>query len=289
MQSAHIWVAGEALIDLVPKDGIWTPIVGGGPANSARALAHLGIETFFIGGISTDSYGALIHSELKNSGVKLNLAKKSVLPTALATVTFDALGTASYEFKLDGTATFDFGDWLPKGKPAVLHVGTLSTIIQPGAGALFDWAQKTDALIVFDPNVRPSVLSDKSKYRESFEKWAAISKIVKLSEDDLNWLGYREKDLLDFGISLVVVTRGEQGISAHSKIEKVSVPAWKIKVADTIGAGDTVGAVIVEGILRFGDLQGENLRITLERASKAAAITCSRPGADLPTLMELEV
>jgi fructokinase len=288
LQSAHIWVAGEALIDLVPKDGVWIPIVGGGPANTARALAHLGVETFFIGGISSDSYGVLIHSELKNSGVNLDLAKMSHLPTAIATVNIDDFGVASYEFKLDGTATFDFVDWLPFGNPRVLYMGSLSTIVEPGASALFGWAKRIEAPIVFDPNIRPSVLSEKSKYRERFEKWASISTIVKLSEDDLSWLGYRERDLFDFGVSLVVVTKGSRGISAFNRNEAVLVPAKAVDISDTVGAGDAVGAVIVEGVLKFGDLHGENLRFTLERAAKAASITCSRPGANPPTSIELE-
>ena len=288
LHSISAWVAGEALIDLVPKDGVRIPIVGGGPANTAKALARLGIETSFIGGISSDDYGALINSELKNSGVNLDLAKKSNLPTAIATVTLDDSGAASYEFKLDATATFDFGDWLPSGNPGVLHVGTLSTIIEPGSSSLFSWAKKIDAPIVFDPNIRPSVLSEKSKYRERFEQWASISTIVKLSEDDLSWLGYRERDLFDFGVSLVVVTKGAQGISALTGKEEVLVPAKAVDISDTVGAGDTVGAVIVEGVLKFGDLHGENLRFTLERAAKAAAITCSRPGANPPTSIELE-
>ena len=289
LQSISAWVAGEALIDLVPKDGVRIPVVGGGPANTAKALARLGIETSFIGGISSDDYGALINSELKNSGVNLDLAKKSNLPTAIATVTLDDSGAASYEFKLDATATFDFGDWLPSGNPGVLHVGTLSTIIEPGASSLFCWAKKIDAPIIFDPNIRPSVLSDRSIYRERFEKWASISTIVKLSEDDLNWLGYREKDLFEFDVSLVVVTRGTHGISAFNRKEEVLVPAKAVDISDTVGAGDTVGAVIVEGVLKFGDLHGENLRFTLERAAKAAAITCSRSGANPPTLRELDI
>lgn len=283
------WVAGEALIDLVSMDGAEIPIVGGGPANTAKALARLGIATSFIGGISSDRYGELIDTELRNSGVNLNLAKRSELPTALARVTLDDFGTASYEFDLDGTATFDFGDWLPSGQPDVLHVGTLGTIIEPGASALFEWAENLAIPIVFDPNVRPSVLSNKSEYRQIFEKWASVSSVVKLSVDDLGWLGYQVNELLDLGVSLVVTTEGEFGISAQSKTEKVSIPAKRIKVIDTVGAGDTVGAVIVEGILKFGDLYGENLRVALERAVKAAAITCSRQGANPPTLMELEV
>lgn len=289
MHEATVWVAGESLIDILSVKGQSFPVVGGGPANTAKSLARLGINTTFIGGISRDIYGQLIYEELRNSGVYLDLTKVSDLPTAFSKVTVDELGFASYEFKLENTASFEFGDWLPTGKPDLLFVGSLGTIINPGASALLDWSTKIDAPIVFDPNVRPSVLSEKDKYRDNFEKWAAISKIIKLSDDDLRWLEYSEKELFNFGASLVIVTKGARGISAHYGKEEISVPAIEVDVIDTVGAGDTVGAVIVEGVLKFGELYGENLRFTLERAAKAAAITCSRSGANPPTLHELDI
>lgn len=285
--SKTVWVAGEALIDLVPLKGKRIPIVGGGPANTAKALSRLGINTSFIGGISSDDYGKLIEDELLESKVDLSLANRSDLPSALAAVTLDSAGIASYEFKLDRTATFDFGTWLPEGQPSVLHVGTLATIVQPGAESLFYWASKMGAPIVFDPNIRPSVLSDKSKYRESVARWAGISLVIKLSDDDLDWLGYSVKDLLRFGAELIVLTRGEVGISAIDSGGEIMVPAKKIDVVDTVGAGDTVGAVIVEGILKYGEIKGEVLRGVLQRAVNAAAITCSRQGANPPKYSEI--
>ena len=184
------------------------PIVGGGPANTAKSLARLGIATSFIGGISRDKYGQLIEYELVSYGVDLNLARRSMLETAMAVVTLNKSGSASYEFKLSDTATFDFGDWLPEGKPEVLHVGTLSTIVEPGAGNLYEWARNLGASIIFDPNVRVSVVSDRNKYRNAVERWARISKIVKLSKEDLDWLGYSVNEIHGFGVEVVVVTSG---------------------------------------------------------------------------------
>jgi fructokinase len=285
----EVWVAGEALIDLMPGKNKTIPVVGGGPANAAKALANLAIRTCFIGGISTDKYGDLIQDELLSFGVDLTLSRKSNLPTATALVKLDENGCAKYQFHLEQTASFDFGDWLPIGQPKALYLGSLSTLINPSFSALFDWAKEIGVMIVYDPNVRPTVLPDKIKYIQNFEKWASISNIVKLSEDDLSWLGYGERDLFDFGVSLVVVTKGAKGISAFTRKEEVLVPAKAVDISDTVGAGDTVGAVIVEGVLKFGDLYCENLRFTLERAAKAAAITCSRPGANPPTLRELDL
>ncbi len=285
MQSALIWVVGEALIDLFPG-GI--PVVGGGPANTAKAIAALGIPTCFVGGISTDRYGKLIESELFEFGVNLDLVNKSNLRTAQAIVSLDESGAATYQFELANTVTFDSRDWLPTGSPTVLHVGTLATIVEPGASDLYKWARDLDALVVFDPNVRRSVLSERDVYRAYFEKWAKISDVVKLSDEDLSWLGFTLDEILDFGVNLVVVTHGENGLSGFRNDEKYSVAGVVVDVVDSVGAGDTVGAVLVEGLIKYGELSGENLELVLKRAAVAAAITCTRAGAKPPSLSELE-
>jgi fructokinase len=116
------------------------------------------------------------------------------LPTCQAIVSLDEKGSASYEFIIDGTATFDFQrEWLPdpyKHKPTLLHIGTLVTAIEPAASVLFDWALEVSELapIVFDPNIRPAVISDRAAYRAQVEKWVSISSVIKVSEDDLSWL-----------------------------------------------------------------------------------------------------
>ena len=288
---AGVWVAGEALIDLISHGGTTRAVVGGGPANTAKALAQLGIETFFIGGISQDSYGAQIESELAQSGVDLSLSLRSKLPTAIAVVQLNEAGSPEYEFKLENSATFDFRvEWLPKGSPEVIYLGTLATIIQPGAKALFEWARSQRVPIIFDPNVRPSVLVNRESYRASVERFASISKVVKVSSEDLNWLGYKSiSNFFELGAKLVVVTDGEHGLSGFTASGKVTVPGVKVDVVDTVGAGDTVGAVLVEGLLKYGleEMRDENLFAMLSRAAKAASVTCSRAGATPPTLSEL--
>ena len=298
-----IWVCGEVLIDLIPGvDGNRVAHVGGGPANTAKALARLGLDTHFIDGISTDEYGVAARRELLDDEVKLDLALTSEKPTCLATVTLDASGGASYEFLIGGTATFDFShSWLPdpsRYKPQVLHIGTLATVIEPGASLLYDWAIQVAefAPIVFDPNIRPSVISDRARYQESVEKWAAISSVIKVSDDDMAWLYPDEKyeaiaqRWLSSGATLVVVTRGSQGLIGFTSGSSVEVPGVKIEVADTVGAGDTVGAIIVEAMVGKGmlNLTGDVLKSTLQRAAVAAGITCSRKGAQPPYKHELK-
>ena len=292
-----IWVCGEVLIDILPTG----PVVGGGPANTAKALARLGHDVHFIDGISRDAYGQAARTELLRDGVNLDLALASDKPTCTATVTLDAAGGASYEFLIDGTATFDFhSSWLPdpyRFQPQVLHIGTLVTVIEPGASALYDWAMQVAefAPIVFDPNIRPSVQPDRDLYEAAVEKWAALSAVIKVSDDDLAWL-FPEVSIDDVanrwindGVFLVIVTRGANGIVGYTEDGRVKVPGVKVDVVDTVGAGDTVGAIVVEAMIEHGliELRGDRLQEVLSRAAHAAAITCSRQGAQPPYKHEL--
>ncbi len=298
-----IWVCGEVLIDLIPDgSGERVPHVGGGPANTAKSLARLGHDVYFIDGISSDEYGQMSREELLADEVKLDLALNSHKPTCLAIVSLSAKGGASYEFEIEGTATFDFSDsWLPdpsRYKPSVLHIGTLVTVIQPGADVLYDWAMQVAefAPIVFDPNVRSAVMNDRDKYLAAVERWVAISSVVKVSDDDLAWL-YPSQQYADVarrwiydGAALVVVTRGADGLVGFTADSSVEVPGVKVDVADTVGAGDTVGAIIVEAMIEKGilNLTGDTLKAVLSRAAVAAGITCSRKGAQPPYKHELK-
>ena len=300
--SDQVWVVGEVLIDLIPDESKYVAVVGGGPANTAKALAKLGVKTHFIDGISNDEYGQMAKSELLSANVLLDYAQYSNKPTCTAKITLSKSGSASYEFVIRDTATFDFSDpWLPDPqtlKPSLLHIGTLATVIEPGASVLFKWAQSFAhvAPIIFDPNIRPAVLGDRVEYVKKVEKWVAISSAVKVSDEDLNWL-YPGKSIdeivskwLEVGVQIVVITLGDKGITAYRKNEQVSVDAVKVVVADTVGAGDTVGAVLVEAIVKNGldRLTGEVLKSMLNRATKAAAITVSRTGANPPSKEEID-
>jgi fructokinase len=292
-----IWVCGEVLIDVLPTG----PVVGGGPANTAKALARLGHTVDFIDGISTDAYGVSARKELERDGVGLSLSLSSDKPTCTATVSLDSHGSASYEFLIDGTATFDFAhSWLPdpeRLKPSVLHIGTLVTIVEPASSILYEWAVKTAefAPVVFDPNVRSSVVADRDKYRAAVEKWVGISSVVKLSDDDISWLYPDQsmdevaKNWIAGGASLVVITRGAHGIIGYTEHGLEVVDGAKVAVVDTVGAGDTVGAILVEGITNHSvsGLQGQVLNAVLHRAAIAAGITVSRAGAQPPRLHEL--
>jgi fructokinase len=295
-------VSGEVLIDLIPDGLKQKPVVGGGPANTAKALAKLGIDTQFIDGISTDDYGQMAKVEMVSTGVKLNYIKYSNKPTCLAIVSLSDSGSATYEFVIKNTATFDFTpDWLPNPqteRPSLLHIGTLATAVEPGASVLFEWAQSVGrvAPIVFDPNIRPALINNREHYLMKLERWVSISSAIKVSDEDINWL-YPSLEIeqvvnnwLSEGPSLIVVTYGDKGLAGYRVGEKVSVDAVKVAVVDTVGAGDTVGAILVEAIVKDGldILSGKRLKMMLKRAAKAAAITVSRSGANPPTLKEIE-
>jgi len=291
--SNQVWVCGEVVIDLIPDGTERRAVVGGGPANTAKALSKLGITTQFIDGISTDKYGQMALSELQKDGVLLDFVKFSDKPTCLAIVSLNSKGSATYEFVIDDTATFDFShSWLPDAadkKPLLLHIGTLVTAIEPAASVLFEWVKKVASVapIVFDPNIRPAVMSDRHQYVKQVERWVSISNAVKVSDDDIYWL-YPGQDLdkvtkrwLEMGPELIVVTFGDKGLAGYRENSKISVDAKKVVVADTVGAGDTVGAILVEAIIEDGldKLTGERLSLMLDRAARAAAITVSRTGA----------
>ena len=292
-----IWVCGEVLIDVLPTG----PVVGGGPANTAKALARLGHTVDFIGGVSTDSYGQLSRKELERDGVGLGLALESNKPTSTATVQLDKAGSATYTFVIDGTATFEFSpSWLPdpeRLKPSVLQIGTLATVVEPGASVLFDWAVNCAefAPIVFDPNVRPSFLADREKYCQAVEKWVGISSVVKLSDEDIAWL-YPDESMdevahrwLEGETSLVVVTRGSKGIFGYTHGAQEEVESYAVELVDDIGAGDTVGAILVEAVLEYSvkGIVVNTLNTVLHRAAVASGITVSRAGAEPPRLHEL--
>jgi len=299
---SQVWVLGEVLIDLIPYGSERKPIVGGGPANTAKALAKIGIETQFIDGISSDEYGQMAKGELVASGVKLDYVKYSDKPTCLAIVSLGDSGLASYEFVIENTATFDFNStWLPNPqteRPTLLHIGTLATVIEPGASVLFEWAQSVAKVvpIVFDPNIRPAVINNRDLYVKQVERWVSISSAVKVSDEDIRWL-YPSLEIdqvvnnwLAKGPSFAVVTYGDKGLAGYREGEKVSVESVKVVVADTVGAGDTVGAILVEAIVKDGlnTLSGVRLEMMLKRAAKAAAITVSRTGANPPSKEEVD-
>jgi fructokinase len=304
---------GDALIDFMPartEDGreAYVPVVGGSCLNVAVAMARLDAPACLVGGISTDMFGSMIADHALRSNVDLRYAIRSADETTLAFVRF-VNGEPHYIFYDEATAsrrwTWRAGSIAFQAVDAV-HVGS-TTLINEAAGneTLAMLASARGATTIsFDPNCRPSLVSDKAGYAARMQAFMARADIVRMSDADFDYLfghddyGAKAAELIAGGAALVVVTRGGRGVHAwHCQAGFVEVTAPRVTVVDTVGAGDTFqGALLVAlrelGAIAVGDLRGvgpDRLRKVLAFAATCAAVTCSRRGADPPRRSELPV
>lgn len=303
-----ILCAGEALIDMIPNaDGAYTPHVGGAVLNTAVALGRLGEDVGLITGLSSDPFGAMIEAHLTSSHVVTGAAVRSARNTTLAFVHLDE-GNATYTFYDEDTATRAIQ---PADMPAIpdgteaLFFGGISLCNPPVADSLLDLAlaQPADRLVMADPNIRPSFVSDQGGYRARLTALIARADIVKLSDDDIGWLvpegdlATKARAVLDMGPRMLLLTEGGEGATAHLKNgTAVRVAAQKAEVVDTVGAGDTFNAGCLAALRRADalspaaiDTLGEDtLTDMLTLAARAAAITVSRAGANPPWATDLD-
>ena len=300
-----IVVCGEALIDMIHNgDGTQRAAPGGGPFNTARALARLGVPTAFLGRLSEDVFGKELAGLLVSDGASLKLASVGSESTTIAIANVDSEGLAEYEFLIQGTSAPNLTlDMIPEQfGPEVdaLYFGTLGLVLEPMASTLAALVAREHGrhLLVLDPNVRLG-LADEREYRHRLHTAISQSTIVKASDSDLAWLypglGHeRAADrILSDGVSLVVVTLGAKGAFGAHRDARVRVAAPQVEVVDTIGAGDAFGAGLVAWLHDHGAirpdfrLEREELEAALEFACLVAAITCTRAGADPPWRAEL--
>ncbi len=299
-----IVVAGEALIDLVPQGtgalADLTPALGGGPYNTAVALGRLGSPTAFCSRVSEDAFGQALLDGLRQAGVDVRAVRRGPEPTTLAVATVSGDGSAAYSFYVEGTADrlFTAPAALPAGTRAV-SFGTCSLVLEPGASAYEELMRRAAAQGVFtalDPNIRPGLIPDADAYRARFRRWLPSVSLLKLSEEDARWLGGTPGEWLAAGPSAVVVTHGGDGLTAYTRDgAEHSVPGENVDVVDTIGAGDTVNAALLHGLAAQDALSPAGLaglgaagwRRLLRFAARAAAITCSRAGAQPPYAAEV--
>lgn len=280
-------------------DGVEHAAPGGGPFNTTRALARLGVPAAFLGHLSDDHHGRELAQLLVDDGASLELATIGHEPTTIARAAVDSLGVAHYQFELDGTAAPQLTTpMLPEHlSPEVkaLHLGSLGLVLEPMASTLLEFVEREHAgrLVMLDPNVRPGLIRD-GVYRERLERVVAHSTAIKGSEEDFAWLspgrGYRQaaRTLLDAGVKLVVVTLGAGGAFGATDDHEVAAEAFPIEVVDTIGAGDAFGAALLAWLHDHQALDPDlrldraALQSAVEYANLAAAVTCSRAGADPP-------
>ncbi|WP_307033298.1 carbohydrate kinase [Arthrobacter sp. B3I4] len=303
-------VIGEALVDVVQRPSGTQAHVGGSPLNVAVGLARLDHPVQFIGRYGRDAYGESVAAHLKSSSVLLPLGPDE-LPTSVAAASIDDDGAATYRFdlawELPGLAARL--PFMLQGS-TLLHTGSIATMLAPGAADVLAAVEHAhpSMTISFDPNCRPSIIADAGQARRQAEKFVTLADVVKASDEDLEWL-YPGEDPLDSarrwlslggseGPAMVVVTRGATGPWAINAAGEAQAPTPPVKVADTVGAGDSFMAALLSGIVDLGlngaqnrkDLRGlsaGSLRTLLAHAAAAAAVTVSRAGANPPTRAEL--
>lgn len=305
-----ILCCGEALIDFLPRQlaagaAVYQPFCGGSIYNTAIALGRLGVTVGYFGGLSTDFFGDMLKDGLNSSRVNLEYARVWDKPSTLAFVKLDH-GHARYSFFDENSAMRMLTKkHLPRLAKTVdaLHFGSISLIAAPGAAALEALMTREAGrrVICLDPNIRPSVITDRRAYLARMKRLIGMTDILKLSDEDIAWMTGKTdaasaaRKWLKAGVKVVVVTRGSKGIEAFTHRYTLTLPAVKVKVSDTVGAGDTFTAGLLAALDKaklldkaaIATIGVGDLKQALAFAARAAAVTVSRPGADPPWAHEL--
>ena len=299
-------VIGEALIDVVVHaDGTHDEHPGGSPANVALGLGRLGRRTELLTWLGKDARGALVRRHLEDSGVRVLTGDRHAARTPVATARLDDEGVATYEFDLewDLPTSWDGDD----AAPLVVHTGSIAAVLEPGATRVArELTQgRATSTLTYDPNLRPALMGSPERASRYIEAMVAVADVVKVSDEDLAWLhpGVAPAEIAEEwsrrGPALVVVTHGGQGAFASTAAgARVQVPAPRVTVADTVGAGDSFMSGLIDGLWSAGllgaarrdalhDVSGETVEALLTRCARIAAITVSRAGANPPRADEL--
>jgi len=305
--SDTVVVIGEALMDCVVGSSgkPLHEVPGGSPMNVAVGLGRLGHSAVLAARVGSDSRGEVIASHVKASGVALIEASSGLDYTSTATAHLAEDGSASYEFDL----VWDLEpSMVPEAPYLHVHAGSIACTLQPGASAVREIVQRSRAAgasISYDPNVRPHIMGSAREVLPQIEALIALSDLVKASDEDAAWLypGLSLDEVAgrwqELGATLVVITQGAEGATAWSAGRALSFPTHATTVVDTIGAGDTVMAGLIAalatrsllgatGAKGWENLSENDLAEVVTFALRAAAITVSRAGADLPTLADMK-
>ncbi len=305
--------AGEALFDLFAQDesdaaGLtFDARIGGSLLNVAMGLARLGRPAGFLSAISTDLFGERLWAFLETEAIRTDLVVRTERPTTLSVVGVDLAGVPSYAFYGAGAADRslrpeDLPAWPDAAK--ALHIGSYSMAVDPVGTTLANLAGDIAdrCFVSLDPNVRPTIEPDMAVWRARIDRLLPSLSMLKISSEDFELL-YGDADFpeivagwLEAGPGLVVVTRGDQGAEAWTAHDNVRIDGVRVDVIDTVGAGDTFQAALLTWLdeqngLNAADVRALNpqeLKDLLSFAARAAAITCSRRGADLPYRSELD-
>jgi len=301
-----IVVAGESLVDLiVDGSGGLRAALGGGPYNTARAIGRLGGEVAFLGCLSRDHFGERSRQGLAEDGVDVSLAARTESPTTLALAELDEHNAARYRFYVDGTAApglpWESAQPALERHPWAVHVGTLGLIFEPIGTSLEMLIGRLprETLVMLDPNARPSATPDLPAWRARINRLSARASIVRLTTDDLAVLQPRQDPLdaaaamLELGTALVLLTDGPRSVHLFGPgLPPLEVPVPAVDVVDTVGSGDAFGGAFLSWWQAHGMGPGHLSDVpavlaATRAAIRVASITCTRVGADPPTLTEL--
>lgn len=305
-----ILCCGEALIDMLPRqttlgENGFAPYAGGAVFNTAIALGRLGVATGFFTGLSDDMMGDILRDTLRRSNVDFGYCATLSRPTTIAFVKL-VDGHASYAFYDENTAGRMITQAeLPRlGEECeALHFGAISLIPEP-CGSTYEALMTREhekRVISLDPNIRPGFIKDKASHLARINRMAAMSDIVKFSDEDLTWFGIEGSEealarhWLQQGAKLVVITRGAEGAVGYTNAHRVDVPSEKVTVVDTVGAGDTFDAGVLASLKmqnlltkpQIASLTVEQIAAALRLGARAAAVTVSRAGANPPFADEI--
>ncbi|MER5184922.1 carbohydrate kinase [Streptomyces sp. NPDC002896] len=311
MSPRQITVLGECVADAFAEPASTSNelalrvLPGGGPANTAVALARLGTPARFLARLSGDVFGRLFRAHLEASGVDLSNAVPAAEPSTLAVAELDAQGQAAFSFHAQGTADWQWtAEELARvdlSETACVHTGSLALVREPGAVVVEEFlaAAAPGSTVSIDPNVRP-LLVHPDVYRARLAHWCELADVLRLSEDDLELLlpGTSPEQACDIwhaaGARLVVITRGADGVLASLDGERIQVPAVATKVVDTVGAGDSFTAGLLHHLGAHGLLGGRLTELHLDDvaaacrfAAQVAALTCSVAGPNPPWQSQL--
>jgi fructokinase len=298
-------IAGEALVDLlIGLDGSATPAAGGGQYNAARAVARLGGDVHFLGRVSDDSFGRMLRAKLAADGVGTDLLVDTTDPTTLVLAEIDEAGVAHYSWYIEKTTVpgLELADARRAltPSPAALHVGTLGLAMEPIADSLAAVVAEVppETFVMVDPNCRPTATPEFGRYQARMRQVLARADVVKGSDEDFAYLALAETPeasaqlLLDGGVGAVLVTQGGEAARGFCAGGEFSTPVSKVKVVDTVGAGDTFGGAFLAMWLEhgFGRRELDDVHLLEDAvtfAARAAAISCTRAGAEPPTRAEM--
>ena len=302
--SESFLVVGEALTDCVIRGHEVTETPGGSPLNVAIGIGRLGHDVVLAARVGPDSRGLTITDHVQDSGVALIDDVNGLERTSTAQATIAPDGSASYEFDLLWDVT---PGMIPRKPFAHVHVGSIGATLEPGGSGVVQIVsdqRAAGASISYDPNVRPSIMGEPDDVRDRIEELIALSHVVKASDEDIAWLypGRSEDEVLsswlDAGASLVVLTKGAEGVMARAGHHAVSRPTRATHVEDTIGAGDSFMAGLLVALGRLGllgtgvsnlsSISQAHLEESVDFALQCAAITVSRVGANPPTQADLD-